>query len=219
MLAAPGIGGITADITSISATAEGASYTVNIGIPGQRKNWKSIVPSDNWLTLTPDNGYDKSGHYRLTVTAAPHSGADLRRGEICIYTDNDHINITVTQAPQVREGCCALTQKELKFAATQCGYHNITVSPYEDVEITATGADWLQIAGMPQGTIKAGADLTLSLAPDGHTPHRAQPLSPSPALHQASNPPSISATRPSKAVTQCPRAGTTPTVRRQHADG
>lgn len=167
MLADPGIGGITADITSISAPAEGASYTVNIGIPGQGKEWKSIVPSDKWLTLTPDNGYDKSGHYRLTVTAAPHSGADLRRGEICIYTDNDHINITVTQAPQVREGCCALTQKELKFAATQCGYHNITVSPYEDVEITATGADWLQIAGMPQGTIKAGADLTLSLAPDG----------------------------------------------------
>ncbi|MDE6490986.1 MAG: BACON domain-containing protein [Muribaculaceae bacterium] len=168
MPADPGIGGITADITSISVPAEGASYTVNLGVPGQGKEWKSIIPSDNWLTLTPDNGYDKSGHYRLTVTAAPHSGTDLRRGEICIYTDNDHINITVTQTPQVREGCCALSQKELNFAATQCDYRSVTISPYEDLEISAAGTDWLQIAGMPTATtVKAGKELTLTLAPDG----------------------------------------------------
>lgn len=162
-----GIKEITSDVSSLSVPAEGGKYTINIGIVGTGNEWKSITPSDPWLTLTPESGYHKSGHYTLSLSVTPNEEKDPRTGEICIYTKTDYLKIPITQETSRREGSCSISQKGVTFTATDCSYHSVTVSTYEDVDITTTSADWLQIAGMPEGTIKAGSEFTLEIAPDG----------------------------------------------------
>lgn len=72
------IGEITADITDISVPSDGGTYIINLGVKGKGNTWKSIVPSDPWMTMTPTGGYHKSGHYRLSVEVSPNSGKDNR---------------------------------------------------------------------------------------------------------------------------------------------
>ena len=164
------IGEITADITDISVPSDGGTYIINLGVKGKGNTWKSIVPSDPWMTMTPTGGYHKSGHYRLSVEVSPNSGKDNRQGEICIYTTSSHLKINVQQSATTRDGCCGLSDKEVFFSATECRYHDITVSPYEDIDMTTSDAEWLQIAGVPEGGMTASKEFTISITPDGPYP-------------------------------------------------
>lgn len=158
---------LTADVTSLSVPAEGGSYAVNIGVTGN--SWKSIVPKDSWLTLGPNGGHgtDKDGHYRLMVNVAPNPSGESREESICIYTTTEYLKITVTQAPLIREGSCEIAEKEIRFDPTDCSYRTVTVSPYEEVEISLTDAGWLQFADMPKETSGVKDEITFSIAPDG----------------------------------------------------
>ncbi|WP_295729388.1 BACON domain-containing protein [uncultured Muribaculum sp.] len=158
---------ITADVASLSVPAEGGTYVINVGVTGQGNEWNSIVPSEPWLTMSPRGGCDKSGHYRLTVSATPNNGKENRTGEICIYTAHDNLKIPVTQTSYVPEGSCSMSESDIVFTGTGCAYRDIRVTTYEDVDIATEGNKWLQIAGMPQGTVKSGTEFILSLAPDG----------------------------------------------------
>lgn len=164
---APSASEITADMTSLKIPAEGGSFVINIGVRGQGNGWSSILPSDRWLTMSPEEGCEKSGHYRLTVSAIPNPGKEARTGEICIYTLHDNLRIPVSQAPYVTEGSCLLSESSITFNNTECGYRDVKVTAYEDVDIIPEENGWLQIAGMPQGTVKSGTEFTLSVAPDG----------------------------------------------------
>ncbi|WP_295729380.1 BACON domain-containing protein [uncultured Muribaculum sp.] len=158
---------LTADVTSLSVPAEGGTYEINIGVTGN--DWKSIVPKDSWLTLGPNAGHgtNKDGHYRLMVNVAPNPTRESREESICIYTTTEYVKINVTQAPLIREESCAVSEKEIRFDPTDCTYRTITVSPYEEVEISLSDAGWLQFADMPETAVGPGDDITFSIAPDG----------------------------------------------------
>lgn len=157
---------ITADVESLEAAPEGGSYTINIGVPGKGVSWQAIVSDADWLTVTPESGRDETGHYSLKVDVSPLSGHS-RNCRIIVFTTDRRLEIPVSQTLPARDGCCELSETQVSFQPAGCGYRKISVAAYEDLVIDVAGGEWVQLADMPSGIVRAGDKFDMYVAPEG----------------------------------------------------
>lgn len=164
---------IKSDVTTIEAPVGGGTYTVNLTVHGSAAKWSSIVPSAGWISITPEDGAQDVGSYQrrvpVAVTVEPNTEEESRTQEICLFTPQDRLSITVTQAPLIREGCCELENASIAFDVNHYEYRQVSLTTYEDVEISIPADSWIQTAEVPAEAIPANSKAIFFVAPDGPT--------------------------------------------------
>ncbi|MDE7443867.1 MAG: hypothetical protein K2M65_06875, partial [Muribaculaceae bacterium] len=144
---------------------------VNLAVHGSADGWNSIIRSNGWVTMTPEGGTQTTASYQrqvpVSVQVAENTEEEARSCEICLFTPQDRVMLTVNQAPIVREGCGELSVPEITFATNHYEYQPVSITTYEDVEVELPANSWIQTAEVPEGIIAAKDKVQFYVAPDG----------------------------------------------------